>query len=55
MAAHKFRFLTTAEKVSSLGKHSRIDERMEGDPFGFVSVLINGNCFQVRLQDHLCV
>ncbi|CAD6591211.1 MAG: hypothetical protein ASARMPRED_005263 [Alectoria sarmentosa] len=46
MSPRKIRFLTSAEKMSSLGKHSRDDERMEGDPNAFVSVLINGNCFQ---------
>ncbi|KAF6222030.1 hypothetical protein HO133_001998 [Letharia lupina] len=46
MSGQKIRFLTSAEKMSSLGKHSRIDERMEGDPNAFVSVLIDGDCFQ---------
>ena len=57
MSERKIRFLTSAEKMSNLGKHSRTDERMEGDmeidPNGFVSVLINGNCFQVELSRHL--
>lgn len=45
----KIRFLTSAEKKTALGKHSRFDERPQGDPNAFVSVLINGNCFQVGL------
>ena len=52
MYGNKIRFLTSAEKKSHLGKHSRINERMEGDPNAFVSVLINGNCFQVKLWRH---
>lgn len=52
MSKQRIRFLTSAEKMSSLGKHSRVDDRMEGDPNAFISVLINGNCFQVSfLQD----
>ena len=51
MSGRKIRFLTSAEKMSNLGKHPRPDERVEGDmeidPNGFVSVIINGNCFQV--------
>lgn len=46
MSGQRIRFLTSAEKKSSLGKESRMDERMEGDPNAFISVLINGNCFQ---------
>ena len=52
MSGHKIRFLTSAEKMSSLGKHPRTDERIEGDPNAFISVLINGNCFQVKLPRH---
>ena len=48
MSGKKVRFLTSAEKMSSPGKHSREDERMEGDPNAFISVLINGNYFQVK-------
>ncbi len=47
MSGPKSRFLTSSEKTS-LGKHPRFNERMEGDPNGFISVLINGNCFQVN-------
>ena len=50
MSEQKIRFLTSAEKMSSLGKHSRVDDRMEGDPNAFISVLINGNCFQVKFS-----
>ena len=50
MAERKIRFLTSAEKKSSLGKHTRYEDRMEGDPNAFISVLINGNCFQVSIQ-----
>ena len=49
MDGQTIRFLTSAEKKSTLGKHSRFDERLQGDPNAFVSVLINGNCFQVGL------
>ncbi len=49
MSGQRIRFLTSDEKMSSLGKHSRADERMEGDPNAFISVLINGDCFQVKL------
>ena len=49
MDGHRIRFLTSAEKKSTLGKRSRFDERLQGDPNAFVSVLINGNCFQVGL------
>ena len=52
MSGHRIRFLTSVEKMSSLGKHSRTDDRMEGDPNAFISVLINGNCFQVKLPWH---
>ncbi len=48
MSGPKSRFLTSSEKTS-LGKHPRFNERMEGDPNGFISVLINGNCFQVKI------
>lgn len=50
MSGQRIRFLTSAEKKSSLGKESRMDERVEGDPNAFISVLINGNCFQVKLS-----
>lgn len=48
MSEQKIRYLTSAEKVSSLGGHIRGEERMEGDPNAFISVLIDGNCFQVK-------
>ena len=53
MPEQNIRFLTSVEKMSSLGKHSRDDERMEGDPNAFISVLVNGNCFQVKLLERL--
>ena len=52
MSGQTIRFLTSDEKMSSLGKHARTDERMEGDPNAFLSVLINGNCFQVNILRH---
>ena len=47
----KIRFLTSAEKKTTLGKRSIFEERMEGDPNAFVSVLIDGNCLQVGLLE----
>lgn len=47
MFKQNIQFLTSREKMSSLGKHQRVGDRMEGDPNAFISVLINGNCFQV--------
>ena len=49
MDGQNIRFLTSAEKKTTLGKRSRFDERLEGDPNAFISVLIDGNCFQVGL------
>ena len=49
MDGQNIRFLTSAEKKTKLGKRSRFDERLEGDPNAFISVLIDGNCFQVNL------
>ena len=49
MDGQNIRFLTSAEKKTTLGKRSRFDERLEGDPNAFASVLIDGNCFQVGL------
>ena len=43
----RIRFLTSAEKKTTLGKRSRFEERLEGDPNAFASVLIDGNRFQV--------
>ena len=53
MSGKKIRFLSSSEKMTSLGKRSRIDERLEGDPNGFISVLIDGNCFQVSSQRNI--
>ena len=48
----KIRFLTSAEKKTILGKRSRFEEREEGDPNAFISVLIDGNTLQVGLFKH---
>ena len=51
MDGQNVRFLTSAEKKTTLGKRSRFDERLEGDPSAFLSVIIDGNCFQVGLLE----
>ena len=50
--SQNIRFLTADEKKTSLGKHPRLDEPIEDDPSAFISVLINGDCFQVQPLDY---